>query len=232
LETQAKFYQGTIASGTLLRQVDTGRTGSLPTLVTITVGGKQKKVSYGFDEHWRVSSVSEYDWGASTPARTALYTYASGQDYLNANMLDNVLTRVEVRDGGSSGTLRSATDYLRDEAGAITSCPTGVPNHTVSYGCNRTPVRGIATTIKRYADVTSSPAASPVVTTLTYDSLGNVLTTTVDGTLQTTATYSATTQYSQTDSIAIGQIGMRLRHPSRTSRVMACWQRRPTQMES
>jgi|GEM_PF-2345810 len=209
LETQSKFYQGTVASGTLLRQVDTARTGYLPNQVTTTVGTRQKKVAYGYDAYWRVSSVAEYDWGASTPARTTLYTYNSAQAYLSANIL-NALTRVEVHDSSSTGTLRSATDYVYDEAGAITSCPTGVPNHNPSYACANTPVRGIATTIKRYADVTVSGGASPVVTTLTYDSFGNALTMTVDGTLQSTATYSATTQYSQPDSVAVGQAGTAL----------------------
>jgi len=206
LEAQAKIYQGTV-SGTLLQQIDTTRTGSLPQVITTTVGSKQKKIAYTFDNYWRIAITAEYDWGASSPTRTTLYTYALGQAYLSANMLSNVLTRVEVRDGTTSGTLRSATDYILDEAGAITSCPTGVPNHIDLYGCSNTPVRGIATTIKRYADVTVPGGGSPVVTTLTYDGFGNVRTTTVDGTLQSTAAYSATTQYSQPDSVAIGQAG-------------------------
>lgn len=206
LEVQSKFYQGTVATGTLLRQVDTTRNGYLPTSVATTVGTKQKKVAYGFDAYWRVSSIAEYDWGASTPARTTLSTYNSAQAYLSANIL-NALTRVEVHDGSSTGTLRSATDYVLDETGAITTCPTGVPNHNAMYGCSNTPVRGIATTIKQYTDVTVPGGGSPVVTTLTYDGFGNARTTTVDGTLQSTTTYTATTQYSQPDSVAVGQAG-------------------------
>lgn len=204
IATMIEIFQGSSASGTLLRKVENAWSPAHDAItVTTTVGSKQSKTTSAFDMYGNLSSTTEFDWGGATPLRSTAYTYNTSQAYQDARIL-NRPTRVEIHAGATTDVLQSATDYVYDESGHITSCPASVPQHNDGlYGCSSTTPRGNLTTMKHYVDV-SGTGANPVITSFNYDSLGNLLTTTVDGALQTTTTYSTATNYSQPNSIAVG----------------------------
>ncbi len=222
-ETSHSNYQG---SSTLLQTVTTSwdSTSTFPTQITTTLpSGQHSDTVLTWTTHGQPSNLYTYDWTTSTSGfgtilKTINLAYQSNANpsYLTANLL-SLVSQVTIGDTA----LRSVTQYTYDESGAVTSCPSGAPNHDyTNYGCSNggagssassTP-RGLVTTAAVYSGVANNTATQPITAKYTYDLFGNVLTTSVKNwslstpVLQSTSVYSSTTQYSAPDSTVLGPV--------------------------
>ncbi len=124
-----KYYQGS-TSGSLLRTVNTTWTNGSPSSQTLILedGSTQTKTDTSFDSYGNLTQKIEYAWGASTAVRTTQITYLASSSYTAKN-IRNRPTQVLVRDGGTSGTIKSRIDITYDDSAYInTYCPTGSLN--------------------------------------------------------------------------------------------------------
>jgi len=140
-ENSQKYYQGSETTGTLLRTVNTiwATNGSPATRTIVLENNQQSKVDTTIDSNGNLTSVIEYAWGPGAPGtalRTTSRTYLATTGYTSRNIL-NRLTQMLVRDGGTTGTIKSRTDITYDESVYLnTECPTGIAQHSdASYGC-------------------------------------------------------------------------------------------------
>ena len=182
LETHRSINQG---ASTELAHTDTCYNGSAPsctgTAVTLPLseistyvtpaGGSQSRTNTFINSVGLPTEVDEYDFGGTTLLRETLTTYAT----LDNNILDHPATIV-VQDG--SFTQKASTTFAYDE-GTITGT-TGVPQHSAITGS-----RGNPTTITQWVAGTTN-----LVSKLTYDDTGNVLTSTDPANNQTVFDYT------------------------------------------
>ncbi|MGC2744010.1 MAG: hypothetical protein WA672_12530, partial [Candidatus Angelobacter sp.] len=129
---------------------------------TTLPNNQQSFTNANFNSVGLPTETDEYDFGNGVPGallRSTLTTYAT----LDNNILDHPATIV-VQDGSS--TQKASTTFTYDE-GTITGT-TGVPQHSAITGS-----RGNPTTITQWVAGTTN-----LVSKLTYDDTGNVLTST------------------------------------------------------
>ncbi len=182
LETHRSINQGT---STELAHTDTCHNGSAPPCTSTTIslplteisnyvtpaGGSQSKTSTFINGLGLRTEVDEYDFGGITLLRKTITTYAP----LGNNILDHPLSIV-IQDGSS--TPKASTTFAYD-GGTLTGT-TGVPQHSVVTGD-----RGNPTTITQWVAGTTN-----LISSLTYDDTGNVLTSTDPATNQTAFDYT------------------------------------------
>jgi RHS repeat-associated protein len=196
-ETQGKYYQGA-ATGTPLREIDKtwASNGSPATSITTLETGQQSEVDTIYDDFHNLTLVKEYDLGPTAPGALLRET-----DMYYANPGGYRLTQKFEKDGSANIIYREDRAY--DET--TPTCVSGVTQHDdTHFGCSYHS-RGNLTTLTTY----TAPAAPSggVAKTFTYNTLGNLLTASVGGTLQTQSTYSSTTVYSAPDYIVVGPSG-------------------------
>lgn len=119
------------------------------------------------------STTSEWNYYTGSlpaqPSRITNYYYLGGSQYSNAN-INNRVAKIVVTDGSGSTKL-SETDYGYDEAGGLSSAPTGIIHHDDSdFGSSNT-IRGNRTSIKQWV------SGSSYITTSTqeYDITGQLV---------------------------------------------------------
>jgi RHS repeat-associated protein len=197
-ELSHKVYQGSQASGALLRTVNTTWSGGTPaTTVTILEDGMtQSESDTTYDAYGNLLGVTEYDWGNGSHGamlRATNYTYASNVS------IPNLLTDVVIQDGTGTAKYRKHIGYDENMLG---NCPTGVTHHDDSgHGCSFTN-RGNVTSVTVYQDpVTPS---LPISRSSTYDVFGNTLTAQLNCCQLKTWAFSTLTSYAFPDSVTSG----------------------------
>jgi YD repeat-containing protein len=209
LETKAEYFQGTAATGQLIKTVQTDYTsyggGTSWTMAPIreTTTWSQTNQVTKTETDWDTFTVTngtstftttwknpierrEYAFGSGTPGalvrRThSNYLHLTNSTYRNANIANRATSQI-VYDG--SGVIQAQTTTAYDgSALAITS---GVPNHDYTNFSSTYLIRGNPTTVSRWVNTTSSWLS----TVNTYDDLGNLLTMTDPASHTTTYSYS------------------------------------------
>jgi RHS repeat-associated protein len=191
---------------TLLRTITTtwAANGTPATQITTLEDGSTKaETDTTYESTGLLDSVVEYDWGTgshggSAPIRTTAYSYQTNANYTSRNLIGLVTSKV-IKDGASAVQFRQDTTY---DGVVLTNCPTGVAQHDdTNYPCSMN-FRGNPTAVTTYL----SPAvpSGGITKNLTYDVFGNVLTAQVNCCQSETWVYSATTNYSQPDSVTRG----------------------------
>jgi RHS repeat-associated protein len=203
-EISRKIYSNSPGTGTPLRIVNTAwASNGTPALQTTILedGSTQSEIDTTFDSYGNLLTGSEYDWGTGAHGnllRTTALTYLSGTNYASRNIV-NRLTETLIKD--STGTIQYRQDTGYDET-ALTTCPAGALQHDgTDYPCTMN-YRGNATSTKTYLDPVTP--ASPVTKNFVYDWFGNLIQADLNCCQKKTWTYSATTQYSQPDSVTSG----------------------------
>lgn len=204
LEIQRQLYSGTGGSRTIQRTINTtwAANGTPATSVVIMEDNStQSETDTTYDSNGLLDSMTEYDWGLGAHGaalRTTTLSYLNTSNYTTRNIINRVTSKV-VKDG--SGTIKYREDTTYDGV-AITNHPTGVPQHDDTNFAYTMNYRGNPTSVTVYKDPVTP--AQGVVTNLTYDVFGNVLTTSLSSTLQQQFNFSSTTQYALPDSIVSG----------------------------
>jgi RHS repeat-associated protein len=191
---------------TLLRSIATtwAANGTPATQITTLEDGSTKaETDTAYESTGLLDSLVEYDWGTGThgssaPIRTTTYSYQTNANYTSRNLIDLVTSKI-IKDGASAVQYRQDTTY---DGVAPTNCPTGVAQHDdTNYPCSMN-FRGNPTSVTTYL----SPAvpSGGITKNFTYDVFGNALTAQVNCCQNETWAYSATTNYSQPDSITRG----------------------------
>ncbi|MGH9554494.1 MAG: RHS repeat domain-containing protein [Terriglobales bacterium] len=202
----SKAYQGSAASGTLLRTANTTWTSGAPSsTATILENNQQSKVDTTFDTYGNLTQIIEYAFGSGTPGaavRTTTLTYLLTSNYTSRNIVNRVITQL-VRTGGPTGTIKARVSVTYD--GTSLTCITGAAQHNdSSYGCTFT-YRGNPTTVQNWTNA-ATPSGS-ITKNFYYDSLGNLRTGDLNCCQQRQWNYSATTQYAYPDSVVSGAGG-------------------------
>src|ERR1051326_5914756 len=184
-----KYYQGSSASGTLLKTVATTYTASgamLPQTVTTTLNDANlvSKTYTTYDSipiplwtsdnfTWgNPTEVDDYDWGAGAAGAllrktTTTYLHQSNSTYQTANIADKP-TSAHTYDGSGNLVAQSVTFY--DDSGAYMMADLGNPtNHDSSYSTSYL-VRGNATRVEHWLNANNSW----LTTNNAYDDLGNL----------------------------------------------------------
>ena len=204
-ETQRKIYKESPGVN-VLRTINTTWTtnGTPATKVTILEDGSTKsEVDTTIDSNGLLDSLTEYDWGmgahgSTNPIRTTALTYQTSTNYTSRNILNLVTSKV-IKDG--SGTTQYRQDVTYDGVG-LANCPTGVTQHDdTDYPCTMN-YRGNPTAVTTY--LTPATPANGITKNFTYDIFGNLLTAQLNCCQNKTWAYSATTKYSQPDSVTSG----------------------------
>lgn len=199
-----QLYSGTGAAHVIQKTIYTtwAANGTPATsVVMLEDSSTQSETDTTFDSNGLLDSMTEYDWGAGvhgSALRTTTLSYLNSTNYTTRNIINRVATTI-IKDG--TGTIKYREDIGYDGA-TITNCPTGVSQHDdTHYGCSMN-YRGNPTSVTVYKDpVTPSQG---VVTSLTYDVFGNVLTSSLSGTQQQQFIYSSATKYASPDSVVSG----------------------------
>jgi RHS repeat-associated protein len=140
--TEEQAYAGSVAPGHLLKTIincynnntsncnSTAIVGSI-TQITHTVQWPgtlgPSKITTTYDTYGNLTEKDEYDYGASTPTRKTLVTYANPGNYIN-----NRRSSVTVEDG--SGNIKSQTTVTYDQG---TVAASGVTTQHVNISGNR-----------------------------------------------------------------------------------------------
>ena len=204
-ETSRKIYSNSPGTA-LLRTVNTtwAANGTPATQITILEDGSTKsETDTAFDSNGLLDSLTEYDWGtgahgSTNPLRTTTYTYQTATQYTSRNLINLVLSK-NIKDG--NGTIKYRQDTVYDGT-TITSCTTSVPQHDdTNYPCSMN-YRGNPTAVTTY--LTPATPANGIAKNFTYDVFGNVLTAQLNCCQTKSWSYTATTNYSQPDSVTRG----------------------------
>jgi len=211
-EVQRQVYTGT-ASGTPIEATITCYNGETPAascaapvpptpFTEVNVyrslnGGPQSRVDTFYNAYSQVTEKDEYDFGATTPTRKTLTTYATT---LGPNINDHFST-VKIEDG--SGNLLAETDYTYDQD--ITSLKASGSTQLNAVTCSGT-CRGNLTTLTKRVNSSSTIVetfthydnglvyqatdAKNNVTTYTYGDCGNSLLTSIALPLSLTESYT------------------------------------------
>jgi len=202
-ETRRSIYKESPGVN-VLRTINTlwASNGTPASTVTILEDHSTKAVQdTTYDSNGLLDSISEYDWGTGGGGgllRTTTYTYITDTNYTSRNML-NLVSSIQIKDGSGAVQYRQDTSY---DDFQITNCPTGAAQHDdADYPCSLK-YRGNPTTVTTYQQPGTQGGA--IVKTLSYDVFGNQLTAQLNCCQQKTWNYSATTEYSEPDSIVSG----------------------------
>ena len=205
LSTQ-QIYQGSVASGTLLRRIDTGwAANGTPSITTVTLSdtNQQSQTFTTFDDYGNLGQLKEYAWGTGAPGslvRTTKLWYLSTQAYTNLNIRNRLIQRI-VYEGGELGPVKSRTDITYDGT-SFTECPSGVAHHDdTAYACSFT-TRGNPTSVTNYTDPVTPGGG--ITRSFYYDSLGNLRQADVSCCQQKQWSFSAATQYAYPNSVTDG----------------------------
>ncbi|HVP44130.1 MAG TPA: hypothetical protein VMS96_11910, partial [Terriglobales bacterium] len=204
------------SSGTVLQTVTTTYSGTkawdLPTTVQtkLDASGPTKKYTLQYDtftanylpwlDPWvqaqpqpttvtrkidNVSQRMDYDWGQSRLLRKTVTSYVhtlNGHDYFSAAIrLMNLPATTTTYDG--AGNQKAQTQYVYDEPTLLSA--SGAPGHDdTNYSTNYV-TRGLATQVQRWRNL---PSSAWLVTSNTYDTVGNLRSSTDPG--QHTTSYA------------------------------------------
>jgi RHS repeat-associated protein len=191
---------------TLLRTINTtwAANGTPATQITTLEDNSTKvETDSSYDSNGLLGSLVEYDWGSgahgsANPIRTTTYSYQTSSVYTNRNIINLVTSKV-IAD--SAGTVQYRQDTTYDGT-ALANCPKNISQHDdTNYSCTMI-YRGNPTAVTTYLSPASS--GNGITKNFTYDWFGNLLTAQLNCCTNKTWTYSATTQYSQADSITSG----------------------------
>ncbi len=188
METSQKIYQGSEATGSLLRTVNTTyavivfpNVQAPASRTTILENNQQSKVETDFDIYGNLLESRAFDWGSGVPgglARKTTLSYLATSPYTSRNILNRVTQKL-VRD--ASGAVKNRTDISYD--GTSLTSVTGAAQHDdANYGYTFT-TRGNPTSVTTYTDA-ATPSGG-ITKNFSYDSLGNLRWTT-DGNGNTT----------------------------------------------
>jgi len=203
---QADYYSGAISPGNLLATIiqtfDYSQPGGAnvtkqrATITLPTLGGGT--VSQTTNYSWDTTSFSNLtlmkEWNfysGSLPATadrttTIAYLSDSNPNYLNSHILDRPTTvTVTDKNGAIVSQTLSCYDYAGSCGGSSFVAVTGRSHHDDNYGPSLT-VRGDLTQVKRLV----SGASSYLTTTMTYDTIGQVITSTDSHLNQTAYSYA------------------------------------------
>jgi RHS repeat-associated protein len=223
-ETAQKIYQGSSASGTLLRTINTTWAGNSTPATQTTIledNSTQSEVETTYDNYGNLDLMKEHDFGSGSPGsvlRTTNYTYLSTTAYTNLNIVNRV-TEKTLAD--STGTVKYREDTAYDGT-TISPCPTGIPQHDDSgHGCTFT-TRGNPTSFTTYTN--AATPSGPETKNSYYDMFGNLVQQDADCCVSIFRNLSATTEYSAPDSIVRGpsggtQLTSSLTHSSYTGQI-------------
>src|SRR6266478_4947825 len=203
-EVARKIYANSPGSGSPLRTINTTWAANKTPATKVTIledGSTQSETDTTFDSNGLLGSVSEYDFGAAPHGgfmRTTTLSYQNSTNYTSRNIINLVTSKIiQDRNG--------ATQYRQDVAydgTALANCPTGVLQHDdTNYGCGMN-YRGNPTSVTTY--LTPATPANGIGKSFAYDVFGNLLTAQLNCCQNKAWTYSATTQYSQPDSVIRG----------------------------
>jgi RHS repeat-associated protein len=203
-ETQEQIFPTTSVTGTVLRTIQPSwaTNGTLQNVTTFLEDGQtESEINTTYDSNGLLDSVVEYAGGIHGPGsvvRTTTYTYNTSTNYTSRNILNLVTSKV-IKDGSGTIQYRQDTSY---DGNTITNCPSGIPQHDdTDYPCSMN-YRGNPTSVTTY---TSPSVPSGAITkNFTYDVFGNLLTAQLNCCQSKSWVYSATTQYSQPDSVTSG----------------------------
>jgi RHS repeat-associated protein len=182
----------------------TWATNGTPSFISTILENGTSSINVGttFDSNGLLDSKTEYLYNSGnpgTPFRTTTFTYDTASSYTNLNILD-LVTSKQVKD--NSGTVQYLQEIAYDGNGDNqTNCETGVAQHNDSYGCSFY-YRGNPSEVSTWLN--PSVPSNPVAKAFTYDEFGNLLTAQLNCCQTKTWTYSATTSYSEPDSVQSG----------------------------
>lgn len=204
-EVSRKVYANSPGTTLLRSLATTWATNGTPAsqILTLEDGSTKAETDTSYDSNGLLGAVTEYDWGtgahgSTAPIRTTSYTFQTSSNYTSRNLINLVTSKV-ITDGAGSVQYRQDTTY---DANTITNCPTGITQHDdTHYGCTMN-FRGNPTSVTTY--LTPATPANGVTKNFTYDVFGNILTAQLNCCQTKTWTYSATTNYSQADSVTRG----------------------------
>jgi len=201
-EVSKKIYADSPGT-TLLRTINTTwATNGTPATQTVILEDNrtQSQTATTFDSNGLLDSMMEYDWGSGahgSAIRTTTYSYQTSTNYTSQNII-NLITSKQIKDG--SGTIQYRQDTTYD--GVALTCPTGAAQHDdTGHSCTSN-YRGNPTAVTTYTS--PSVPSGGITKNFTYDWFGNLLTAQLNCCTSKTWTYSATTQYSQPDSVTSG----------------------------
>jgi len=168
---------------------------------TATVDGSQPvKTSFTYGNYGRVLTVDEYGYSSSVQRRTS-YTYSDDSNLISYS-LKQLVTEVDVYDGGNLNTPVAKTTYSYDNyAGGMISPTPLPPNHDSNYTASQT-VRGNVTTVTSWISISGN---TTITRNRKYDIFGNVVQADVSCCQVKNFSFSDTfTHYSQPDSVTDG----------------------------
>src|SRR5262249_5628029 len=161
----------------------------------------------GYDSHGNPTDIQEFDFGSGQPGpllRELTATYAS-----NLGNIFNLPTDIKVKDGAGnvlSHETREYDNYGATQLKTVAVAPPGFDS--ANFGAATTPPRGNLTGSTVYADAAAGTGA--ITSTFTYDVFGNRLTSQSGCCTQSSAVFSAVTQYAYPDSVSTGPSGSQL----------------------
>ena len=203
VEFRRRIYQGSASPGNLRQTTNTcmDPTTNMSNVTTtnLIAGGLASKTVQTYAPSGLLSKTDEYDFGASTPTRKTIASYAT----LGNNILDRTLS-LSTKDGADN--LLSKTTYGYDESDLSTSpgsvqpvAVTGARGNQTSVQRQSDPNGTVIQTATTTYDVAGMPAtimdANGNKVTITYDSTGALpVSVSHDGTLvKDTYSYDANT---------------------------------------
>ena len=198
-----KNIYGNSPGTTLLRTINTTwATNGTPATQTAILedNSTQSQTATTFDSNGLLDSMTEYDWGSGAHGgaiRTTTYSYQTSTNYTTQNLI-NLVTSKQIKDGTGAVQYRQDTTY----DGVALTCPAGAAQHDDSGHSCTSNFRGNPTAVTTY----TSPGvpSGGIIKNFTYDWFGNLRTAQLNCCTSKTWTYSATTQYSQPDSVTSG----------------------------
>jgi RHS repeat-associated protein len=193
---------------------DAGGANPRPSSLTTVLsdGTTQSQVQYvGYDGHGDPTDVKEFDYGsggAGPLRRETVTSYATNLGNIFGLPMD-----IQVKD--ASGKVLSHQTFTYDNYGttslqSVSPLPVGFDSSNPNFGAGSTTPRGNLTGSTLYTNAAAGTGA--INSTLTYDMLGNLLTSQVGTSTgaRTTSTYSINTEYAYPDSVSIGPSGNQL----------------------
>jgi len=188
---------------------DTGTSAVNPrvsSVVTQLDDGTQSAITYAYDVNGNVTDTRETDFAAGAPGpllRETVTSYAS-----LGNHILNRPAQVLVKD--AAGIL-SRTDFAYDEYASFPLhgvSPAAGQHDDANYSTASTNARGNLTTKTVYANAPQGTGG--IISTFTYDVLGNRIAAQEGCCARAHSVYSATTQYGFPDSVSTGPVGNQL----------------------
>ena len=201
-QTEEQDYQGSAASGTVVKTINTAwaTNGSPSTRITIlptTSGTAKSEVATTYDGNGHLQQMQEYDWGSGAVGsliRVTNFTFSS----ISAPFPFQVLSEKTLLNSSSVVSWREDVGY----DGTTPTCVTGVSQHdNTNFGCSYN-TRGNPTSLTTYTNPAGPSGA--VVKAFTYDVFGNLLTAQVNCCQSKQFNFSSITNYAYPDTVVSG----------------------------